>query len=91
MAKGSVLKAASWFVAIVAVLSLILFFMGGLLDDHLFDLILFAILLFVISDLMKKYKAEKKKWHLPVIIFFSLLVLLYIVLFLLEIGLIKSI
>ncbi|MCX6182953.1 MAG: hypothetical protein NT150_13610 [Bacteroidetes bacterium] len=81
MNKANLLKGASWFIAVVAVLSLILFLVSGLLKDHLFDLILFVGMLFIISDLLKKYKAEKKKWHIPAIIFFAAVSVLYIVYF----------
>lgn len=81
MNKANLVKGTSWFLAVVAVLSLILFLVSGLLNDYLFDFLLFVGMLFIISDLVKKYKTEKKKWHLPAIIFFAVVSVLYIVYF----------
>lgn len=82
MNKANLLKGASWFIAVAAVFSLILFLASGLLEDHLFDLILFVGMLFIISDLLKRHKAEKKKWHIPALVFFTLVVVLYLIYFL---------
>jgi hypothetical protein len=86
MNKGNLVKGLSWFLAATAVFALILFLVSGLLEDHLFDFLLFVGMLFIISDLVKRYKTEKKKWHISAIVFFAGLSLLYVVYFLIKLG-----
>ncbi len=86
MNKGKLVKTLSWFLAAVAVFALILFLMSGLLEDHLFDFLLFVGMLFIISDLVKRYKTEKKKWHVSAIAFFALVTIVYVVYFFLIAG-----
>ncbi len=86
MNKANLVKGISWFAALIAVFSLILFLASGLIEDHLFDLILFVGMLFIISDLVKRYKTEKKKWHISAIVFFALVSVAYAAYFFLTLA-----
>ena len=86
MNKANLVKGASWFFAVAGVVTLLIFLTSGLLENHLFDLLLLVAMLFIISDIVKKYKAEKKKWHLPALVFFLLICALDVIYFALKLA-----
>lgn len=81
----------AWFAAVVVVLSLFLVFAQMMASNNKFlkedgiNIILMGVSAYIVYDIAKKYKVDKKKSQLFGIIFFSFLVLAYTFYFVLKV------
>jgi len=81
--RKKLFKAAAWFVAVVVVLTLLLVFAQMMATNSKFlkeegiNVILMAVSAYIVYDIAKKYKNQKKKKQIAGIAFFSLLTLVY--------------
>lgn len=81
----------AWFAAVVVVLSLFLVFAQMMASNNKFlkedgiNIILMGVSAYIVYDIAKKYKVDKKKGQLFGIIFFSFLVLAYTFYFVLKV------
>ncbi len=84
--RKKLIQAVVWFAAVVLVLSLLLFLAQGIIREYLLDFILFAVLLFVGTDLIRKYRTQKSTKSLVMIVLSVVVSVSYLIYFIWKVA-----